>query len=147
MDENVKLAQDALDILKKFGEKSTEYQDALKKLNDATLKNLAILDQQFTRQAQAKSATKAIAQTALSSIADKIAKNKLENRTLGIYENLYNYRFGPNGVAYNLNPMAQFMIPNVAYTDPESRKQIKAMIDKMEGKAKNGSIVKGIKNL
>lgn len=80
-------------------------------LNDATLKNLAILDQQYTRQAGAKSATKATAQAALSSIADKIAKNKLENRTLGIYENLYNYRFGPQGNAFNMNPFAQFNIP------------------------------------
>lgn len=80
-------------------------------LNDATLKNLAILDQQYVRQAGAKSATKATAQAALSSIAEKIARNKLENRTLGVYENLYNYRFGPRGQAFNLNPLAQFNIP------------------------------------
>lgn len=77
-------------------------------LNDATLKNLAILDQQYVRQSQAKSNTKAVAQQALNSISDKIAKNKLENRTLGIYENLYNYRFGPKGYAWNMNPLAQF---------------------------------------
>jgi len=77
-------------------------------LNDATLKNLQILDQQYTRQSQAKSNTKAVAQSALSSIADKIAKNKLENRTLGIYENLYNYRYLPNGQAVNLNPLVNF---------------------------------------
>ncbi len=77
-------------------------------LNDATLKNLAILDQQYTRQASAKSNTKAVAQAALSSISDKIAKNKLENRTLGIYENMYNYRFGPQGRAWNMNAPAQF---------------------------------------
>lgn len=82
-------------------------------LNDATLRNLAILDQQYVRQSQAKSATKATAQAALSSIADKIARNKLENRTLGIYENLYNYRFGPKGQAINLNPLAQFNIQDV----------------------------------
>lgn len=77
-------------------------------LNDATLKNLQILDQQYVRQTGAKAKTKATAQAALNSIADKIAKNKLENRTLGIYENLYNYRFGPNGYAWNMNPLAQF---------------------------------------
>ncbi len=77
-------------------------------LNDATLKNLAILDQQYTRQAGAKSNTKAVAQAALNSISDKIAKNKLENRTLGIYENMYNYRFGPQGRAWNMNAPAQF---------------------------------------
>ncbi len=62
-------------------------------LNDAQLKNLALLDQQYVRQSQAKSNTKATAQQALSSIASKIQQNKLENRTLGVYENLYNYRY------------------------------------------------------
>jgi hypothetical protein len=32
----------------------------------------------------------------------------LENKQLGVYENLYGYRFGPNGQAYNLNAPAQF---------------------------------------
>jgi hypothetical protein len=32
----------------------------------------------------------------------------LENKQLGVYENLYGYRFGPNGQAYNLNGLAQF---------------------------------------
>ena len=72
-------------------------------LNDAALKNLAILDTQYQRQSQAKSNTKAQAQAALSSIADKIAKHKLENKTLGIYENMYNFRFGRKGKAYNVN--------------------------------------------
>jgi hypothetical protein len=76
-------------------------------LNDAKLKNLAIFDQQYTRQEQAKSNTKAIAQAALNSISDKYAKNRLENRTLGIYENLYNYRYDPSGRAINMNPLFQ----------------------------------------
>jgi len=79
-------------------------------LNDATLKNLAILDQQYIRQSQAKSNTKATAQAALNSISDKIAKNKLENRTLGVYENLYNYRYDNKGRAWNLNPLADFNV-------------------------------------
>jgi hypothetical protein len=82
-------------------------------LNDAQLKNLGILDQQYVRQSEAKSKTKAVAQSALESIADKIQRNKLENRTLGIYENLYNYRFGPKGYAYNLNPLFNPDIPQV----------------------------------
>ena len=72
-------------------------------LNDATLKNMGIMDQQYTRQLGARSATKATSQAALNSIADKISRNKLENRTLGVYENLYNYRFGPQGRAWNAN--------------------------------------------
>jgi hypothetical protein len=72
-------------------------------LNQTQAQNLGILDQQYTRQEQAKSNTKAQAIAALNSINDKIAKNKLENRKLGIYENMYGYRFGPNGQAYNVN--------------------------------------------
>ena len=110
-------------------------------LNDAKLKNLGILDQQYTRQAQAKSNTKAIAQAALSSIASKIAQNKLENRTLGVYENLYNYRFGPNGQIYNANQPAEFMIPqNVGTTLNQKTEQ------KTDKKSRNGSIVKALKN-
>lgn len=83
-------------------------------LNDATLKNLAILDQQYARQAQAKSNTKSVAQSALNSIAAKISQNKLENRTLGIQENLYNYRFNNKGYAWNVNPAFNPNIPQVA---------------------------------
>lgn len=104
-------------------------------LNDAQLKNLAILDQQYVRQSQAKSNTKAIAQTALSSIADKIQQNKLENRTLGVYENLYNYRYDNQGRAINLNSPYNFNIPQVGSTIEQKKK------------ARNGSIVKAMKNL
>ena len=77
-------------------------------LNDAKLKNLEIFDRQYTRQAEARSNTKATTQTALNSISDKYAKHKLENRTLGIYENMYNYRFDKNGRAQNYNPLQIF---------------------------------------
>ena len=82
-------------------------------LNDAKLKNLDIYDRQYTRQEQAKSNTKAIAQAALNSISDKYSKNKLENRELGIYENLYNYRYDPAGRAINMNPLFQGNIPTL----------------------------------
>lgn len=77
-------------------------------LNDAKLKNLGIADQQYVRQSEALSNTKATTQAALNSIADKYAKNKLENRTLGVYENMYNYRFGKSGRAQNWNPFQFF---------------------------------------
>lgn len=77
-------------------------------LNDSQLKNLGILDQQYVRQSQAKSNTKAVTQAAISSIASKIQQHKLENRTLGIYENLYNYRYNNKGVAVNMNPLVNF---------------------------------------
>jgi hypothetical protein len=82
-------------------------------LNDAKLKNLDIYDRQYTRQEQAKSNTKAITQAALNSISDKYAKNKLENRELGVYENLYNYRYDPAGRAINMNPLYQPNMPTL----------------------------------
>jgi hypothetical protein len=72
-------------------------------LNDAQLKNLQILDQQYERQATAKSKTKALWREALMSISDKYMKNQLNNRTLAAYENLYNYRFDPRFRAQNWN--------------------------------------------
>jgi len=77
-------------------------------LNDAQLKNLAILDQQYVRQSQAKSNTKAQTLAALSSIAAKTAQQRAVNRKLGIMENMYNFRFTPSGRAINLNAPAQF---------------------------------------
>jgi hypothetical protein len=88
------------------------YSGNIATLNDAELKNLAIYDQQYTRQEQAKSNTKATAQAALNSISDKYAKNALENRTLGVYENLYNYRYDKSGRAINMNAPFQ---PNIPY--------------------------------
>ncbi len=82
-------------------------------LNDAQLKNLAIADNQYTRQEAAKSNTKAINQAALNSIASKYAQNKLENRTLRTYENMYNYRFGDDFVADNYNGIFQANMPSV----------------------------------
>ena len=111
-------------------------------LNDAQLKNLQILDQQYVRQAQAKSNTKAQALEALKSIAAKTAQNKLENKTLNVYENMYNYRFSPSGVAYNTNAPAQFNIPgvgNVEATD-EQKAKIKDYWEKVVSKDKTGAI-------
>jgi hypothetical protein len=82
-------------------------------LNQAQLQNLGILDQQMVRQETAKSRTKEVAQAALNSISDKIMKNRLDNRTLSVYENMYNYRFDKNGRAINMNPAFQPNIPNV----------------------------------
>jgi hypothetical protein len=82
-------------------------------LNQAQLQNLGILDQQMVRQETAKSRSKEVAQTALNSISDKIMKNKLDNRTLSVYENMYNYRFDKNGRAINMNPAFQPTIPNI----------------------------------
>jgi len=118
-------------------------------LNKSTLQNLEIMDRQYARQSEAKSKTKAQAQAALSSIADKMAKQKLENRTLGIYENMYNYRFGPKGRAYNVNAPMEWA--NLTSGEIETLRKAKEIEEKKgskkESSAKNGSIVKAIKNL
>ena len=72
-------------------------------LNDAQLKNLGILDNQYVRQTQAKSNTKEQTMAALSSIAAKTAQQRALNRKLGVMENMYNFRFDPSGRAYNVN--------------------------------------------
>ena len=97
-------------LTNKFG----VYGDNRKLLNDAKLKNLDIYDRQYVRQSQAVSNSKATTQAALNSIGDKYAKNKLENRTLGVYENMYNYRYDDSGRAINLNGLFQANIPQAA---------------------------------
>lgn len=134
-------------------------------LNDAKLKNLGILDQQYVRQATAKSNTKAVAQAALNSISDKYAKNSLENRTLKTYENMYNYRYDAAGRAINMNPLAQFNTPIVGSTATpkdasgddllpiyNTKGDVTGYKVKQDAKSKiktgkNGSIVKAMRNL
>ena len=122
-------------------------------LNEATLKNFDILDKQYVRQETAKSKTKEQAQSALASIASKIGQHKLENRTLGVYENMYNYRFGPKGRAINVNAPYEFNL-DVASLSPDELETAKKFKELQEKKgtnkakmSKNGSIVKAIKNL
>lgn len=129
-------------------------------LNQAQLQNLQILDNQYVRQQQAQSNTKAQALEAMKSIAEKTAKNKLENRQLGIYENLYKYRYDNQGRAINFNDPYQFNNPLVGsspkpkdasgddlipiYNDDNTIKGYKV---KKDSKKENGAIVKAIKNL
>ena len=94
------------------GEKQRVAETNRQVLNEANKMNLGIMDEQYVRQQTAKSKTKEQARVALSSISDKILKNKFENKELGIYENLYGFRFGPNGQAYNTN-LTTFNTPNV----------------------------------
>ena len=139
-------------------------------LNQAKLTNLGIFDKQYDRQAQALSNTKATTQAALNSIADKYAKNKLENRTLGVMENMYNYRFDEDGRAVNMNPLAQLNWKGRGTSSKSSGKGlaegkgftydengnivgVRSVGKEDTGKngkkisAKNGSIVKSYKNI
>ena len=94
------------------GEKQRVYEKNRDILNQYDLTNLGILDQQYVRQNEALSRTKATTQEALNSIASKVAQNKLENRTLATYENLYNYRFDPRFRARSFQ-VADFAEPTV----------------------------------
>ena len=128
------------------------YNQNIATLNDAQLKNLAIRDNQYERQAKAKSNTKAQALEIAKSMTDKIAKQKLENRTLGIYENLYKFRFDKNGKAYNVNPLVQFDVARGAKGSQEAPEGYEyELVPKKKKKdadvSRNGSIVKAIKNL
>lgn len=126
-------------------------------LNQAQMQNLQLLDQQYGRQAEAKSKTKAQTLEALKSIAAKTAQNKLENRQLGVMENMYNFRFGPRGQAYNINDPYRFNMEGnpstkglpVAPEGYEYTTELKKIKSK-EGKngiTLNGSIVKALKTL
>ena len=113
-------------------------------LNDATLKNLGILDQQFMRQSQARSATKAQAQVALSSIADKIGRNKAETLQANVMSNMYpQYTFGPKGRIFNTG-FTNFNIPKVGDMTID---ELKEVLGKDKKTGRNGSIVKALKNL
>jgi hypothetical protein len=136
-------------------QKQQAYNENRGLLNQARLQNLGILDKQYERQAAAKSNTKATTQAALNSIADKYAKNKLENRTLQAYENLYNYRFDPRMRAQNMNPLVDWksMIANANVNDLEEITKLAEATKAKKSTAKdtkssrNGSIVKALKNL
>ena len=80
--------------------KDQVYSGNLKTLNDADLKNLAIADTQYVRQEQAKSNTKATDFEAIKSMTDKRSKHALENKTLRVWENMYDYRYDDAGRAW-----------------------------------------------
>jgi len=145
-------------------EKAKVYNQNRQLLNQYDVQNAGIYDQQMVRQSQARSNTKAQTQEALNSIGQKYLENKRENREVGLMESLYNFRFDSKGRAINMNPLAQFAIPNIAnqplaqqpgqQSAPTAGKDYIPVYDKDRKniveyvkKAKNGNIVKAIKNL
>jgi len=99
-------------------EKQRVYGENRNLLNQAKLQNLQTLERQADKQAMALSKTKATTQAALNSIASKYAQNKLENRTLAIMENMYNYRYDPSFRAMNMNPLWQPNLPEIGSAVP-----------------------------
>jgi hypothetical protein len=88
--------------------KDQVYTGNVNTLNEAKKINLAIFADQWAKQSQANLILKLQHKLLLTSISDKYAKNKLENRKLSVYENMYNYRFGKSGRAQNYNPLQIF---------------------------------------
>jgi hypothetical protein len=131
-------------------EKQRVYSENRNLLNQAKLQNLQILDTQAQRQAQALSNTKATTQAALNSIASKYAQNKLDNRTLAVYENMYNYRYDPRFRLQNMQA-AQFNIPDISGYTADQLKALASFKEaeekKSKNKARNGAITKAFKNL
>jgi hypothetical protein len=143
-------------------EKDKVYGQNVNTLNDAQLKNLGILDQQYTRQAQALSNTKRTAQDALSSISDKYLQNKLQNDTNAIYQNMYNYRYDRNGHAWNMNGPANFNMQGNGNNQSSGMDELtpdeqqiaiyQNRIDDLKKKktkeqSRNGSILKAMRNI
>jgi hypothetical protein len=108
------------------GNKAQTYAANINTLNQAQLQNLQAYDTQQQRQEAAKSATKATTQEALNSVASKYAQNKLENRQLGVMENMYNYRFDKSGRAINMNPLVDFD-EMIASATPDELSKYKAL--------------------
>jgi hypothetical protein len=121
-------------------------------LNDAALKNLAILDQQYVRQQEALSKTKATDLEIAKSISDKIAKNKLENRQFAAMSNMFpQYGFTRDMRAFSQAP-TWFQRGIVGSMQDAEEKETKEKSTGKYGKnlkkqLKNGSIVKSLKNI
>ena len=145
------------------GEKQRVSEQNIATLNDAQMKNLSILDQQYARQAEGRSKTKTQAIEIAKSIAAKKQQNKLENRQQTTMENMYPaFNFTADGRAYK-NPMmmASFntqgmdnqkntgsLAPGYGYTYDENRNIIGTRKLKADDPiSRNGAIVKAIKNL
>jgi hypothetical protein len=134
-------------------------------LNEASIRNLGILDQQYVRQQEAISKTRATDLEISKSISDKIAKNKLENRTFAAYANLFpQFGFDENMMAMVQNPtffetpVVGALAGNQLLTTPSSKnKKKKKKEEEEDDDAKfgkrlkkqltNGSIVKSLRNI
>jgi hypothetical protein len=133
-------------------------------LNDAQFKNLAIFQDQATKQSQARSNTKATSIEIAKNIAAKYAQNKAENKQMNVASNMFPaFDFNQNGTIYK-NPFYAASFANQGMPknpgmfpgafDEESLPQspipgykYKISLEKTKDKVRNGAIVKAIKNL
>ena len=159
------------------GEKARVFEENRKLMDQADLTNLGILDKQYERQATAKSKTKAQAIEIAKSISDKLAQQRKEQTISNIEQSRYNYRFDANGRPINMNALAIWNTSGIGGsgrnregifgmnddwmtlydengkfqgTRLKTKKQQEEDGSGKNGtkiKARNGSIVKAIKNL
>lgn len=130
-------------------------------LNDAQFKNLAIFQDQATKQSQARSNTKATSIEIAKNIAAKYAQNKAENKQMNVASNMFPaFDFNQNGTIYK-NPFyaASFaqgmsrnpgMIPGMINEGSLPQSPIPGYeyeLSLKKSKARNGAIVKAFKDL
>ena len=96
------------------GEKAQVYGQNTNILNAAQEKNLGIADQQYVRQSQAISNTKAVNEHALTSIADKYIQNDERNLAYNVQSNMFpTFGYDSSGKIHTQGPGAQFNIPQM----------------------------------
>lgn len=103
------------------GEKARVYNQNRQLLNDAELKNIGLLDQQYVRQEQARANTRRETLDNLTNLTEKVAQKKADAAKLAVYENMYNYRFDPNNnyKAENFNYTTFNTDGSVMYSNPQ----------------------------
>ena len=134
-------------------------------MNKQQLMNMEAMAKQAELIAITRSNTKKQAMEIAKSISDKLAQAKKEQMMANIEQQRYNYRFDEKGRLINMNPLARFNMygtgknqqaaPPEGYEYRYNSKQEPVDIVKSKStakngskiKARNGSIVKAIKNL
>jgi hypothetical protein len=136
------------------------YAQNIDTLNKAYLTNLQLAADQATKQSVARSNTKAQAIEALKSISQKIAQNRLETLSANVMANMYpQYTYGAQGRIFNTG-LTKFNIPTtpgnevLPILDKEgnivgykAREEATPPESKKKTTARNGSVVKALKNL
>ena len=130
-------------------------------MNKQQLMNMEAMSKQAELQSMAKSKGKQQAMEIAKSISDKLAQAKKEQTMSNIEQQRYNYRFDEKGRLVNMNPLARFNVSAIGKkgtgSDLETYEDALDVIDAYKEKrkaakkagttARNGSIVKAIKNL
>lgn len=99
------------------GMKDKVYSNNRARLYETQFKNMGLAAEQAKNQSIALSNTKATSQGIANSLAAKNLQHDALNKKLGVYENMYNYRFDNQGRAINMNSPFQANIPYIYGND------------------------------